>query len=116
MPMGLAMVITTYADMASARTEAQRMVRARLAACASMTPVTSIYEWNGAMQDAGEVMTIFKTAQDRAGALREAILAGHAYDTPEVITLDAESAGPYMDWVCAHVGSGAKSQGRDNAA
>ena len=114
--MGLAIVVTTYADMASARGESRRLVTARLAACASLVPATSIYEWDGAMEEAGEVMAVFKTARDRAGPLREAILAGHPYDTPEALTLDAAAAGPYMDWVCGHVGSDAKAQERDDPA
>jgi len=113
--MGLAIVATTYADAATARAEARRLVGARLAACASMVPVTSVYEWEGAMREDGEVMALFKTAAGAAPALREALLEGHPYGTPEVLTLGAESAGPYAEWVEGWV-SGRKAQQRDDSA
>ena len=113
--MSLALVATTYADAVTARSEARRLVGARLAACASMVPVTSIYEWEGAMREDGEVMALFKTTAARAGALREAVLAGHPYDTPEAITLEAGSAAAYLEWVAACV-SGRKAQKGDDAA
>lgn len=106
---------TTYADAATARAEARRLVGARLAACASMVPVTSVYEWDGAMREDGEVMALFKTTAAAAPALREAVLAGHPYGTPEAITLEAGSSGPYLGWVEGHV-SGRKAQQRDDAA
>lgn len=115
MPMDLAIVATTYGSGAEARAEARRLVGARLAACASLVPVTSVYEWDGAMREDGEVMALFKTTAGAAPALREAMLAGHPYDTPEAITLGAESAGPYMEWVAGCV-SGGKAQQRDDAS
>lgn len=113
--MDLAIVATTYADEATARAEARRLVGARLAACASMVPVASVYEWEGAMREEGEVMALFKTTAEAAPALREAVLAGHPYGTPEALTLEAGSARAYLEWVEGHV-SGRKAQQRDNAA
>lgn len=103
MPMALAMILTTYPDMGAAQDAARGVVSARLAACANMAQINSVYRWEGKVREGGEVIVIFKTTGELVPRLREKLLADHPYDVPECVELDARSSGPYMDWVTESV-------------
>jgi periplasmic divalent cation tolerance protein len=77
-----------------------------LAACANVLPqVTSIYRWRGEVEKNEETLVLFKTTEDRFEALREAIVAMHSYEVPEVIALRVETGHrPYLAWLEESVG------------
>ncbi len=87
--------------------EAARIGRAlvdeRLAACVNMLGgVRSIYRWQGAVHDEGEVLMVVKTVRSRFEALRDRILALHPYDTPEVLALPVEAGSErYLAWLAS---------------
>ena len=71
--------VSVYAVFANAE-EAERIgrtvVEERLAACINiLTPIRSIYRWQGKIETADEVAAIFKTHHWRADALMERIAA-----------------------------------------
>jgi len=100
-------VVTTAPDSEVARALATRIVEERLAACANVVPgVTSIYWWEGTVQQEGEVMVVFKTTAERLDALRDRVLELHPYEVPEVIAFPvAEGSKDYVSWVAREVGS-----------
>jgi periplasmic divalent cation tolerance protein len=79
------------------------MVERRLAACVNILgPCQSIYRWQGAIEEAGEVAALFKTARDRTEALIAAIGELHSYETPAIAAWPIEAADPaYRGWVIA---------------
>jgi periplasmic divalent cation tolerance protein len=97
-------VVSVYAIFADGD-EAERIGRAvideRLAACINILgPVRSIYRWKGAVETANEVAAIFKTSDERAGALITRIGALHSYDVPCIVTWPISKVlGAYADWV-----------------
>lgn len=97
-------VVSVYAIFADGD-EAERIGRAvideRLAACINILgPVRSIYRWKGAVETANEVAAIFKTSDERAGALITRIGALHSYDVPCIVTWPISKVlGTYADWV-----------------
>ncbi len=95
-------VFCTCPDHATADALAMRLVEDRLAACVQLLPVRSIYRWEGAVQGADEVQLQIKTTSERFAALREAILARHPYELPELIAVEAVAGlEPYLDWIGA---------------
>ena len=81
-------VATVYALFADAE-EAQRIGRAlveeRLAACVNLlAPCTSIYWWDGAVQQSAEVPALMKTTVAQADALIARIAELHSYDVPAI--------------------------------
>lgn len=72
-----------------------------LAACVNiLPPMTSIYRWRGEVEKAEEVLMLLKTTPERFDALREAIVALHTYDVPEVVAIPvAEAHAPYLAWL-----------------
>jgi len=94
-------VLITAPDLAVAAGLGRALVEERLAACANLVPqITSIYRWEGAVQEDSEVLMVVKTSAGRVAALTERVLALHPYEVPEVLVLPIESgAAAYLDWV-----------------
>ena len=101
--MSALIVFCTCPDPNSADSLAQALVEHRLAACVSILPgVRSIYRWQGAVESSNEVQMLIKTTSERFEALREAILAQHPYELPELIAVEAVAGlDRYLDWIGA---------------
>ena len=95
-------VVVTTTDSADAAHElAKSAVAARLAACAQVLgPMTSVYWWNAAVEEAREWRVEFKTTVARAAELRDHLLAVHTYDVPEIVCLPVmDGSDAYLSWV-----------------
>jgi periplasmic divalent cation tolerance protein len=103
---GHLVVLSTVAKAEDAERIGRALVEGGLAACVNVLPgVTSIYRWKGKLESEEERLLIIKTRADRFEALREALVALHPYEVPEVLAL-AVAAGhaPYLEWLDAGVG------------
>lgn len=99
--MAVMIVYATAGDGAEARRIGRAMVEARLAACANVVDgMSSIYWWQGAVQEGRESVLILKTTGDRLEALIAGIKELHSYECPciEAWPVTAGFA-PYLDWV-----------------
>jgi periplasmic divalent cation tolerance protein len=96
-------VLTTLEGREAAVTLAQAVVDARLVACAQVTgPVTSVYRWQGDVEQATEWYCVMKTTGARYGALAAWIAEHHPYDTPELIATPIVAGAPdYLAWITA---------------
>lgn len=85
----------------SADALAAALVEAGVAACVNIVPqIRSVYRWNGAICRDDEALLLIKHRADRFEALREAVLARHPYELPEIIAVDLDRGhAPYLDWV-----------------
>jgi periplasmic divalent cation tolerance protein len=99
------LVLCTCPDDASATAVARALVDEQLAACVSrLGGAISTYAWDGAVQEAPEVLLLIKTTRDRFEAMRARLLTVHPYEVPEVIALDISGGhAPYMEWLRAAV-------------
>jgi periplasmic divalent cation tolerance protein len=100
------LVLTTVARAEDAERIAEALVQRRLAACVNVLPgVRSIYRWKGAVERDEERLLVVKTRGDRFDALRDAILALHPYEVPEVVAVPIEAGSPaYLRWLDESVG------------
>jgi periplasmic divalent cation tolerance protein len=100
------LVLTTVTRAEDAEKIAEALVEKRLAACVNVLPgVRSIYRWKGAVERDEERLLVVKTRADRFDALREAILAAHPYEMPEVVAVPIEAGSPaYLRWLDESVG------------
>ena len=96
----------TCPDRAVARTLARTVVEERLAACANLLgEIESIYWWEGAVQQEGEVGVLLKTTEERVADLTGRLVALHPYECPCVVSLPVSGGhGPFLDWVRESVG------------
>jgi periplasmic divalent cation tolerance protein len=91
--------------------EAQRIGRAvveeRLAACANiMADASSIYWWEGRLEQSAETPLLLKTTADLVPALTERVVALHSYACPCVIALPvSEAHPPYLAWIASETKS-----------
>jgi periplasmic divalent cation tolerance protein len=98
--MDVLIVLTTVATDADADSIARRLVDEKLAACVSvMAPMRSTYRWQGKLETESERQLVIKTSPDRLDALRQALLAIHPYDTPELLVLEAAASEGYLAWL-----------------
>jgi periplasmic divalent cation tolerance protein len=95
------LVFTNLPDRASAERIAQALVEARAAACVNiLAECTSVYHWQGRVENANEVPLLAKTTRDAYPALEQAIRTHHPYELPEIIAVPVSTGLPgYLQWV-----------------
>jgi periplasmic divalent cation tolerance protein len=100
-------VLTTAGSEEEAHKIARSLVERRLAACVNIIPrVTSVYRWQGKVEDASEWLLVVKTTIAAFGEVRQAIADLHSYELPECICLAIEDGSPaYLQWVAESVSS-----------
>jgi periplasmic divalent cation tolerance protein len=94
-------VVTTLDEQEAAVTLARAVVGARLVACAQVIgPMTSVYRWQGEVEQATEWSCVMKTTGRRYDALAAWIADHHPYDTPElIVTPITGGAKNYLEWM-----------------
>jgi periplasmic divalent cation tolerance protein len=90
---------------ASSQEEAQKigrtMVEERLFACANIvSPIQSIFHWEGKINDEKEVLIIAKTKAGLSGEVIKRVKELHSYTVPEVLFLPVLCGSQdYLDWI-----------------
>jgi periplasmic divalent cation tolerance protein len=95
------LILTTAPSGEVAALLAQTLVEEGLAACASQVPgVLSLYRWAGNVEEAAEVLVLFKTRAVHQDALMRRLAELHPYEVPEVLVLPVIGGHiPYLDWI-----------------
>lgn len=103
--MPLVLIQCACPDAAGADAIARTLVDERLAACVQVLPgLRSTYRWQGAVEQADEVLLQAKTTHRAMAAAMARIAALHPYEVPEVIALQAlHASDAYAAWVGAQV-------------
>jgi len=98
---GFALVYITAKDKAQALSIGRALVEERLAACVNVIDgMTSIYRWEGEINEDGEAVLIAKTSADKFEALAERVKQLHTYACPCVISMPIINGGKdYLDWL-----------------
>ena len=93
-------VVTTVANRDDAHRLARALVERKLAACAQISEIESIYHWQGEVQQSGELRVLFKTTDERYALVESTIRELHPYEMPEVIALPiVGGASEYLRWI-----------------
>jgi len=98
---GTILVLTTLSSAEEARILVRRLAEAGLVACGTVIPsVTSVYRWDGRVEEAAEAQVILKTRRARWEDLQAAVTRHHPYDVPELVAVPIETGlQAYLDWV-----------------
>lgn len=94
-------VITNCPNNEVAQRIAKKLVTEKLAACVNIVPnITSVYEWQGELQQDNEVMLIIKTKFSLFTQVKDTIELLHPYDVAEIIALDIQQGNElYLNWI-----------------
>jgi periplasmic divalent cation tolerance protein len=98
------LLLTTVGSREAAFKMAHSLVEARVVACVSILPgLVSTYRWQGKVVDEDEVMLLIKVPVAGVQRARQAILAQHPYEVPELLALRATDVPPaYLAWLEAN--------------
>ena len=92
--------MTTFEDEDSASRLARALVEARLAACVQLVHIRSTFSWEGAVEDASEVLVLMKTRAGVYERLQKFVRDNHPYELPEILQIPVTTGyGPYLSWV-----------------
>jgi periplasmic divalent cation tolerance protein len=93
--------LSTVGSAEDAERVARALVERRLAACVNVVPgVASVYRWKGEVCRDQEWLLVVKTRGEKLQALREALVALHPYELPELVALPIEAGhAPYLAWL-----------------
>lgn len=97
----LTLVYVTVGEAEEAERIGRTVVEERLAACANILPgVTSIYWWEGKIEQGAEVALILKTRSDLVKELTARVKALHSYSVPCVVAVAIDGGNPdFLNWI-----------------
>jgi len=97
------MAITTAPSPEVGRQIVRELVERRLVACGNVLPgATSIYRWQGAIEETPETVILLKTRVEKWEELKAVFPALHPYEVPELIVVPVIGGHkPYLDWLSA---------------
>ncbi len=83
------------------------LVEERLAACANVLDgLSSLYWWQGRLEEADEALLILKTRAELVPALISRVTELHCYECPSVVALPIAAGNPdYLRWIGAETRS-----------
>ncbi|MBM3513624.1 MAG: divalent-cation tolerance protein CutA [Alphaproteobacteria bacterium] len=95
------MVYVTAANQAEALGIARGLVDAKLAACVNVLgDATSVYRWQGKVEEATEVVLVAKIRGDAFDPVAAKIKSLHSYDVPCIVAYPMAAAdAPYLAWL-----------------
>jgi len=97
---GCSIIIATAANKDSAKKIARLLVEKRLAACAQMFPIESVYLWQGEICEDSETALLIKSKTALFGEIKAAIKEAHSYEVPEIIQIPITNGLPeYLKWI-----------------
>jgi periplasmic divalent cation tolerance protein len=106
----ICLVLCTFPDAASARQIGTVLVEMQLAACVNLVPgVESVYRWQDKVENAAEVLAIFKTSSAVFPSFERELVRLHPYEVPEIIALSPSTvAETYATWLLGSLAGGGK--------
>lgn len=99
------MLLTTLPDRDAAARLAAALVEERLAACAQMLGIDSVYRWQGKVHQEPETLLLIKTRTALFEPAIARIKALHPYCVPQIVGTGFVAGLPaYLDWIGAETG------------
>ncbi|MEO0395060.1 MAG: divalent-cation tolerance protein CutA [Cyanobacteria bacterium P01_A01_bin.137] len=95
----LGLILVTTASETEARTIAKGLIDAQLAACVALTPIESVYRWQGTIHQDAEYQLTIKTDLSLFDQIAAQVTQQHSYELPEIIAVPMVSTAAYGQWV-----------------
>ena len=95
----LGLILVTTASETEARTIANGLIDAQLAACVALTPIESVYRWQGTIHQDAEYQLTIKTDLSLFDQIAAHVTQQRSYELPEIIAVPIVSTAAYGQWV-----------------
>jgi periplasmic divalent cation tolerance protein len=93
-------VTTTVPTSSEAALMAHALVERKLAACAHIVQIESVFAWQGSVHNRQEFQVLFKTTSERYPAVEQAIRDMHSYELPAIHAVGFDHISePYAAWI-----------------
>jgi periplasmic divalent cation tolerance protein len=92
-------IYTTFPSKEQAVTVARMLLEKRLIGCANLHPITSLYRWEGAVNEDAEIGMWCKTVASMAQAACDALRALHPYQVPCIASVPVLVNEPFAAWL-----------------
>lgn len=94
-------VLCSFPSKEKALSASQDLLESKLAACVHVTaPVTSVFYWEGKLEQEQEVQAWIKTSQDSWPKLENRLKEIHPYEVPEILAIQVdEGHQAYLKWL-----------------
>lgn len=94
-------VYVTMPNLDAAKILAHKIVDKDLAACVNIIPqVTSIYKWEGKVNEDSELLLMIKTTTENVDKLSKFVRENHSYSVPEIISVKIDNGNEaYLNWI-----------------
>ena len=94
-------ILVTAKDKTEAEAISQALLKERLIACANiLSPVSSVFWWQGKIDGAQECLIIMKSRLDLFRQVAERVRCLHSYEVPEVLAVPiVEGSEAYLGWM-----------------
>ena len=100
MTVNFGIVLVTAASEAEAENIAKSLVDCKLAACVSLSPIRSIYIWQGEIHSVPEWQLLIKIDLAKFEALSAKVQELHSYEVPEIIAIPIiAGSDAYLNWI-----------------
>jgi len=97
--MAISIIYITCPSKEEAETIAGQMVKERLAACANIFPISSMYWWEKTIQTDQEWVAILKTRNSLWQILQERVASIHPYEIPCIVRFKVDANPAYEVWI-----------------
>ena len=96
----ICLIYTTIDDYKKASDIAKSAISKKISKCVNIIDnVTSIYEWEGKIEESKEYIMIFKTLAENRKKLLEFIEKHHPYEIPAIICLEPGTSKKYYEYL-----------------
>ncbi len=92
-------IYITNATEQSAKDISSYLIEKKLIACANIYPVSSIYWWEGAIQQEPEWVALVKTTKEHWEKIKSEIEKKHPYEVPCIMKTEVEANESYEAWI-----------------
>lgn len=97
-------ILVTASSEQEAKELAKSLVASQLAACVSLMPIQSVYNWEGELHQEQEWQLLIKTQLSKFEPISTKIQQLHSYEVPEIIAIPLVAGfDAYLDWIDAQV-------------
>jgi periplasmic divalent cation tolerance protein len=100
MPVMFSIIYITAGSMDEAKSIGRTLVEERLAACANIFPITSIFRWKDKIDEESEFGMLIKTRTGKVKDIERRVKQLHKYEVPCIVSFKIGSGSEdYLKWI-----------------